>query len=480
MTKIDLNSLHQHERKLLLSLSGTEPLEGVSKKTGINKDAMLRSAFVLQEYGLVDVVEDSQEAIVLTEEGRKFLNEKFPEQRVMEHASRQAQVSSLTEEERKIGVSWAVRNRWVKIANGSLQLISKQDRYPLYEALSSISEGKEVDKKAVASLIERGSVESKVTKSYSFKLTSEGQAAAKKIKESGDSGRGEINELSHALIVSGEWKNSKFRKYNLKAEVERAKKGAAHPINEYARQIKDIFVSMGFEEMEGNEIESGFWNFDALFTPQDHPARELHDTFYLSKPSELDYPDEIGQRVKETHEKSWKYAWDKTVPKQAVLRTHSTTLSAHKLDSLRKKRKPGKFFAISRVYRNEATDFKHLAEFYQIEGIVAWKNANFRNLFGVLQTFYDKLEIEIRFRPHYFPYTEPSVEVERWDEKRNQWIELAGAGILRPEVSIPLWNAYPVLAWGMALERPLMKKLDLKDIRTPYQNDVSWILDSQI
>ncbi len=480
MIKIDLDSLHQHERKLLLVLSGLEELESLSKKTGINKDALLRSAFVLKERGLVKVNEKTHEAFTLTDEGKKFLSEKFPEQRVAEYASKHTLISDLTEEERKVGISWAVKNKWVRISNGALQPISKPEKYPLYDALLDISKGKNVEGKALTSLIERGSVEKKISKSYSFELTSEGQNVSKQIMANGDIGQNEINELNHSLILSGEWKNSKFRKYNLKVEVKKARKGAAHPINEYARQIKDIFVSMGFEEMEGNEIESSFWNFDALFTPQDHPARELHDTFYLSKPSELDYPEEIGQRVKETHEKSWKYSWDENVPRQAVLRTHSTTLSAHKLDSLRKKRKPGKFFAISRVYRNEATDFKHLAEFYQIEGIVAWKNANFRNLFGVLQTFYDKLEIEIRFRPHYFPYTEPSVEVERWDEKRKQWIELAGAGILRPEVSIPLWNSYPVLAWGMALERPLMKKLNIKDIRTPYQNDVSWILDSQI
>ncbi|MCS7109522.1 MAG: phenylalanine--tRNA ligase subunit alpha, partial [Candidatus Micrarchaeota archaeon] len=160
----------------------------------------------------------------------------------------------------------------------------------------------------------------------------------------------------------------------------------------------------------------------------------------------------------------------------------TTTLSAHTLVKLRKgkRSKPGKFFAIGRVYRNEATDFKHLAEFYQIEGIVAWKKATFRDLLGILSEFYKRQGIKIRFRPHYFPYTEPSVEVDRWDEKRGEWIEFAGAGILRPEVSIPLWGSYPVLAWGMSLERPLMSILNVKDIRIPYQNDIYWISDSQI
>lgn len=476
---MDIESLHQHEIKLLTSLSKKEELiDSLASRLSISKDALVRAAYVLKENGLANVKEEERARYLLTEEGKRFLSQGFPEERVAEKAKSNLPVSSLDEEERRIGLQWAIKNKWVKITNGRLELLQKPDKYELKTALEKINNGETPEKQYASILLQRKNIQEKIEKSLFVSITDLGLEQAPNLIDRID--KEEINELSHSLIVSGKWKDASFRKYNLKLEVERVKRGAYHPVNEYIRQMKEIFVSMGFEEMVGNEVESAFWDFDALFTPQDHPARELQDTFYLENPSELDYPEDVAERVKEIHERKWKYKWNQVIPRQAVLRTHTTTLSGHKLASLRKGSKPGKFFAIGRVYRNEATDFKHLAEFYQIEGIVAWKNANFRDLLGVLKSFYDKLGIKVRFRPHYFPYTEPSVEVDRWDEKRNQWIELAGAGILRPEVTVPLWGAYPVLAWGMSLERPLMHKLDIKDIRTPYQNDLYWILDSQI
>jgi len=479
--KVDIDSLHQHEIKLLASLTpNKEDLVSLSARTGINKDALYRSASVLKELGLVSIDEELSSNFVLTEEGLRFLQNRFPEERVLKFAEQGSSVSSLPDEERRIGVQWGIKNKWIKVVNGKLQLISKPESYSLYLALKDISEGKKVDENTAKILLDRKIIVQKTEKRFFISITDEGKKIVPSLIDKLD--KEEVNELSHSLITSGKWRNVRFRKYNLKIEIERIKKGAYHPVNEYIKRVKDIFVSMGFQEMSGPEVESAFWDFDALFTPQDHPARELQDTFYLKNPEKIDYPHDVAERVKEIQEKQWKYKWDPEVPKQAVLRTHTTTLSAHTLSSLRKGKRsiPGKFFAIGRVYRNEATDFKHLAEFYQIEGIVAWKKATFRDLLGVLSAFYSKLGIKIRFRPHYFPYTEPSVEVERWDEKRNQWIELAGAGILRPEVSFPLWGSYPVLAWGMSLERPLMHILDIKDIRIPYENDIYWILDNQL
>ncbi|MEM3369516.1 MAG: phenylalanine--tRNA ligase subunit alpha [Candidatus Micrarchaeia archaeon] len=477
--KMGLDSLHQHEIKLLAALTkNKEEIDSISRRLGINKDALVRSAFVLKELGLAEIIEESKKRYSLTDEGKSNLKEGFPEERLLSKDN--IPVSSLSEDEKRIGLQWALKNGWIKIIDGKIKVVSKPQKYDLRSELESISEGKEADEKDIKILLQRKNIEENADKKFFVMATDLGLESIPLIMDRLE--KEEINELNHSLIVSGKWRNASFRKYNLRLKVERAKKGAFHPVNEYIRQIRDIFVSMGFEEMRGPEVESAFWDFDALFTPQDHPAREMQDTFYLENPAEFEYPSDVAERVREVQEKAWKYKWNPDVPKQAVLRTHTTTLSAHKLVSLRKgkRSKPGKFFAIGRVYRNEATDFKHLAEFYQIEGIVAWKNANFRHLLGVLSAFYEKQDIKIRFRPHYFPYTEPSVEIDRWDEKRNQWIELAGAGILRPEVSIPLWGSYPVLAWGMSLERPLMHKLSLKDIRTPYQNDVYWISDSQI
>lgn len=475
---MDLDSLHQHDIKLLSSLTRNwEDIESIAKRIGISRDALVRSAFVLKELGLAEIREESKRRFILTEEGKRNLADGFSEERILEKNN--LSISSLSEEERRIGLQWAIKNKWVRIENGKIAVLSRPERYELRRKLEDVANGREIDEASLRTLLQRKNIEESIEKRMFIRITDAGIELAPAVLDRLD--REEINELNHSLITSGKWKNAVFRKYNLRLQVERARKGAYHPVNEYIRQIKDIFVSMGFEEMTGPEVDSAFWDFDALFTPQDHPARELQDTFYLNG-MEFDYPEDLSERVKEVQERAWKYSWDPSIPRQGVLRTHTTTLSAHKLASLRKGKRsiPGKFFAIGRVYRNEATDFKHLAEFYQIEGIVAWKNANFRDLLGILSAFYGKQGIKIRFRPHYFPYTEPSVEIDRWDEERNQWIELAGAGILRPEVCIPLWGSYPVLAWGMSLERPLMHKLNLKDIRVPYQNDVYWISDSQI
>ena len=179
--------------------------------------------------------------------------------------------------------------------------------------------------------------------------------------------------------------------------------------------------------------------------------------------------------MKTAHEEGWKYRWEPREATKTVLRTHTTALSARYVASI-KDGKPRKYFAIGRVFRNEATDYKHLAEFHQVEGIIAWEGAKFTDLLGVLKEFYRKLGFEkIRFRPSFFPYTEPSLEIEVYFEKRKQWMELGGAGIFRPEVSLPLAGVYPVLAWGLSLERPLMLHLELEDIRDFYKNDLDFL-----
>jgi len=240
-------------------------------------------------------------------------------------------------------------------------------------------------------------------------------------------------------------------------------------------------VQLGFEEMDGSIIESSFWNFDALFQPQDHPARELADTFYLKGTAPL--PESaLVSKVKRAHECGWKYPWQESEAQRQVLRTHTTAVSARYLASeCQKGTPPRKFFSIGKVFRNEATDFKHLAEFYQVEGILVDEKTNFRQLLGLLRKFYEMLGFpQISFRPSYFPYTEPSLEIAVYFEEKKQWFELGGAGIFRPEVSIPLCGRYPVLAWGLSLERPLMLLNDISDIRSFYKNNVGWLRSAKM
>jgi phenylalanyl-tRNA synthetase alpha chain len=266
-----------------------------------------------------------------------------------------------------------------------------------------------------------------------------------------------------------------------------------HPIVELIDEIREIFLELGFEEIKGGFVESAFWNFDALFQPQDHPAREMHDTFYLSTPSRAKLPSQlIVKRVAQTHENGWStgstgwgYKWNSELAQQTILRTHTTATTIRYLAS--HPDPPIKVFSIDRVYRNEKVNYKHLAEFHQIEGIIMDKDVSLRDLMGTMKEFYSRLGYErVRFWPSYFPYTEPSAEATAYVEKKGvdssgkvstvgRWLELGGMGIFRPEVTMPLGIKYPVLAWGLGLERLFMIRLDADDIRTPYRNELSWI-----
>ena len=294
----------------------------------------------------------------------------------------------------------------------------------------------------------------------------------------------EVNVLTNGDITSGGWNALTLREYDVRAPVGKSIPGKKHPLRKIINNIRKIFIEFGFEEMEDRLVESSFWNFDALFQPQDHPARDLMDTFYLSSPEKLPLPkDGVVERVRKVHEEKWKYKWSREVAEQAVLRTHDTAISPQYMLSIRKgeRKAPAKFFTVGRVYRNEATDYKHLSEFHQVGGIIVYEGATFRDLLGLLKEFYSKLGFEkIRFSPSYFPYTEPSLEVEVYYKNRKQWLELGGAGVFRPEVCLPTWGKYPVLAWGLSLERPIMLMMNLNDIRQFYRNDVSWLREARV
>ncbi|MBV1768192.1 MAG: phenylalanine--tRNA ligase subunit alpha, partial [Methanobacterium sp.] len=244
--------------------------------------------------------------------------------------------------------------------------------------------------------------------------------------------------------------------------------------------IRNIFLNMGFTESRGPILESAFWNFDSLFQPQDHAAREMQDTFYIKNPSTSRLPEEgLVDKVKQVHEdgartgsEGWCYHWDKDVARQSVLRTHTTCVSAR---FLKENPPPLKMFSIGRVFRRETITYKHLPEFNQVEGIVAADEVNFRNLLGILKEFYKKLGFEVRFRPAYFPYTYLSIECEIYLEEKESWIELGGAGMFRPEVLEPLGVETPVAAFGLGIERLAMIELGIKDIRMLYKSDIGWL-----
>ena len=262
---------------------------------------------------------------------------------------------------------------------------------------------------------------------------------------------------------------------DVEADVPSVFAARTQPLQDTIDEIREIFVNLGFSEILGNMTQSSFWNFDALFTPQDHPARELQDTFYLEN-LESKNPATSSQikNVSSSHNKNWKYDWKLSESQKMVLRTHTTCVTIKHLAE--QKPENARIFSLGRVFRNEKVSYKHLVEFNQIEGIVIGNNTTLRDLMGIQKEFYKKLGLtKIKFWPTFFPYTEPSLQTMVYNEKLGKWIELFGMGIFRPEVTKPLGIDKPVLAWGGGIERIAMLKYELDDVREFYNNNLSWL-----
>tara|TARA_Y100000310_G_scaffold344346_2_gene456621 strand:+ start:21741 stop:23258 length:1518 start_codon:yes stop_codon:yes gene_type:complete len=289
-----------------------------------------------------------------------------------------------------------------------------------------------------------------------------------------------IDTINRKTLKEQTWKGKTFRRYDVEINVPHLHGGKRHFVNQAIDYIKRIWLDLGFKEMKGPLLETSFWNFDALFQPQDHPAREMHDTFFVkgTKPTPNK---ELIQKIKKTHETGWTtgstgwgYQWSEKIAKQLVLRTHTTALSVRTLAQLKQTDIPAKYFSVAKCFRNETIDWKHSFEFNQVEGIVVDENTTFRHLLGYLKEYYHKLGFDkIRFRPAYFPYTEMSVESEYYNPTKKEWVEFGGAGMFRPEVTKPLLgHDTPVLAWGQGMERAIMDYYNIKDLRDLYNNDL--------
>ncbi|XP_053596439.1 phenylalanine--tRNA ligase alpha subunit isoform X2 [Microplitis demolitor] len=285
-------------------------------------------------------------------------------------------------------------------------------------------------------------------------------------------------DLTSDLLVNGAWKGKKFKPYNFDAMGSALDVGHLHPLLKVRAEFRKIFLEMGFMEMPTNNfVESSFWNFDALFQPQQHPARDAHDTFFISEPKYTkNFPQAYLEKVKQVHSKGgygsegYRYDWKIEEAQKNLLRTHTTAVSARMLYKLMQEGefKPVRYFSIDRVFRNETLDATHLAEFHQVEGVVADYNLTLGDLIGTLYEFFKKLGIDkLEFKPAYNPYTEPSMEIFCFHEGLGKWIEIGNSGIFRPEMLLPMGlpEKVNVIAWGLSLERPTMIKYKLNNIR---------------
>lgn len=305
----------------------------------------------------------------------------------------------------------------------------------------------------------------------------------------------EATELTPEMLLSGEWRNLAFKPYNFAALGVPPTGGHVHPLMKVRAEFRDIFLELGYSEMPTNKfVESSFWNFDALFQPQSHPARDAHDTFFLLDPARTpSLPQDYLERVKTMHERGgegsigWRYTWSEDEARKNILRTHTTAISSRMLYLLAQQKPftPKKYFSIDRVYRNETLDATHLAEFHQIEGLVADYNLTLADLVGSIKQFFAGYGIKkLKFKPAYNPYTEPSMEIFGYHPGLKRYVEIGNSGMFRPEMLLPMGlpAGVRVIAWGLGLERPTMIKYGISNIRqlVGHKVDLGFIYDSPI
>ncbi|MCZ7356932.1 MAG: phenylalanine--tRNA ligase subunit alpha [Candidatus Methanoperedens sp.] len=479
-------NLTNNEKRVLLALSkkdGYSP-EGLSEVSELSIEASVQSAFLLAEKNLCEVTEKVMAIYTLTKEGETYAQLSLPERQIINSLTAPLSLSELKKKFPPpmvgIALGWLRKKNWAKIEGEMIIPSGKAEVGEDENILAKLKKGPLSELgDAVRDLLKRNLVEKTEKKTRIISITEQGKALA----ASGLPIIEEIAQLTPTIITSGIWKTARIRPYNIHTPAKPVYGAKIHPYQRLINEMRSIFLEMGFTEIKGDIVQSSFWNFDALFQPQDHPAREMQDTFHLA--TECDLPEEYIEPVREMHEKGggisrgWGGKWSEGVARKQVLRTHTTAVTIKYLAD--HPEQPLKAFCIDRAYRREAIDPTHTPEFEQLEGVVMDKGVSFKNLLGCLTEFYHRMGFEeVRFRPGYFPYTEPSVEPEVYIESRGKWVELGGAGVFRKEVTLPLGIKYPVLAWGLGVSRVAMLRLGLKDLRELYQSDIDWLRKSTV
>ncbi len=352
------------------------------------------------------------------------------------------------------------------------EAVGEQELTPAQAELIASYSRKRGAEKGAFRLLEREEVE--------YALTAGGREVAAQLKRQGASGV-EVGVLTPELLTGGAWRSARFRAYNLASPPQRVQMGRKNPYVEFLEELKDKLASLGFEEFDGPLLETEFWNSDALFMPQFHSARDIHDVYHLKRPThakaiEQPYLDQVAAAHENgwtTGSLGWRYPFDREFTRRMILRSQGTVLSAKQLP---KARVPGKYFGVVRCFRYDRVDATHLADFYQTEGIVLGEEVNLRTLLGLLKMF--AVEVagarEFKFVPGYFPFTEPSVEAHIRHPELG-WFELGGSGIFRPEVTRPLGIEVPVLAWGLGIDRMALVAMGLNDLRELFTADIEQV-----
>ncbi len=488
------------EAQILRTLLDKEKLtlSQLAKELGMDTGAITSNCERLARKGLIKIDRHEESYFALTEVGREYVNIGAPEDRLVDYLENHEEVM-LDELAEKIGLSrqefsgafgllMKLGALFVKkTESGKAVSLKTKPEILTTEVLKKIHSNKdlsETEKSLLKILVKRGLVgkESKTTLTY--QLIPGTQKEIRHLLDVWEKSEREITNLTPDLLTTGKWRNVRLKKYDMSIPPPYPTRwGMRHGYYAFLDYVRQKFMALGFTEMEGSIIVPEFWNMDALYMPQFHPARAIHDAYYVDLPADDSLEERFINAVAKVHEtgkgansRGWQYHFDKEVTRRMVLRSQGTALSAwtlaHNPDI------PGRYFGIAKCFRYDKIDATHLPDFYQVEGIVLDKNNNFGTLLSLLKLFAREFAgtEKIKLVPAYFPFTEPSVELHA-EIPGVGWVELGGAGIFRPEVTKPFGIDVPVLAWGLGLDRIGMLAFGIKDIRHLLSRDLEELRD---
>ncbi|GMU84115.1 MAG: hypothetical protein AMXMBFR47_39850 [Planctomycetota bacterium] len=527
-----------------LRTAGEPPrIPDLAAAIGLDQSPVAAACVELEQRGWVTIAESAYDEVSLGKEGEAFAGQPLPERVIVGVLAGQGGRCKVTEIPNHCGLNAGQVGQSLRLLAQRGWAVKEGDTLVLQDGGRGLTEAKTADEALLAALAggraarsdelagqgidvgaavkllagRKGVLNVKPRTERRVALTDAGRAAL----AGGVSGRRAVTQLTPELMSEGAWKDVDFQPYDVTLAAKTVHPGKEHAFQRTLDKVRRVFLEMGFSEVVSPWVESSFWDFDALFQPQDHPARDMQDTFYIARPDRCRLPDEaLVERIRRVHEDGgdtgstgWRYRWSRETATKPVLRTHTTAATIRALaehasrgdtvtrgqgDKVTKGQAaaaadschlvplspcspPGKYFVIGPVFRRETVDYKHLPVFHQVDGIIVDPKASLATLLGTLGAFYAKMGFpKVRFRPSFFPYTEPSAEVYLWLEHRQEWVEMGGSGIFRPEVTQPLGIRDRVLAWGLGLERLAMMIHGLKSIGELYFATMPWLREAPL
>ncbi|MGD8454622.1 MAG: phenylalanine--tRNA ligase subunit alpha [Phycisphaerae bacterium] len=488
---------------------GPMSISDLAEQMSLDQAPVTAACVTLQQAGYVAIEEAPYDEFRLGPEGEAFVEAPLPERVVLDVLKAQGGQCPLTEVPSHCGLNagqvggtlrWLGQRQWASkkgdllvLEEGGRSADQPQPDEVLIKALAGGRVATRADLEAEGLPVadaqkllgkRKGFLTIKQRTRRDVSIT----PAGRDLLASGVQGRRRVTQLTPDLLADGQWRNVDIQPYDVTLAAKKLYPGKEHAFQRTLDRVRRVFLEMGFEEIVSPWVESSFWDFDALFQPQDHPARDMQDTFYVARPERSSLPDEdLVERIKATHENGggtgstgWQYRWSRDLATRPVLRTHTTAATCRAVHRHTQGR-AGKYFIIGPVFRRETVDYKHLPVFHQVDGIIVDAKASLATLIGTLTAFYQKMGFpKVKVTPSFFPYTEPSAEVHLYMESRKDWVEMGGSGVFRPEVTLPLGITDRILAWGLGLERLAMMTHGLKSISELYFATMPWLREEPL